>query len=228
LRKTFNHIAVFATVGFVEGGVILDGEFIELYNRGDAAVDVSGWRFADGPNLTLPAGTIIPAGGYLVCAANAARLRAVYGDLPVVGDFEGRLANRGELIRLVAPNGGQSFMGDHPMLAHWRTDTDVAGLPNAPVDKAGKPVSARVLRSFAPIMGPGGYRFGRIDAATGRVDPLAGRDGKPFVLDFEVLRPALRQRVPGAKASSASARKASRSVSAGRRSRYWLSKSVPG
>src|SRR6266516_6500931 len=79
----------------------LDGEFIELYNRGDASVDVSGWRFDDGPNFTIPAGTTIPAGAYLVCAANAARLRPVYGNIPVAGDFQGHLSNQGELIRLL-------------------------------------------------------------------------------------------------------------------------------
>ncbi len=100
----------------------LDGEFIELHNRGLAAVDVSGWRFADGPNFTLPAGTTIAAGGYLVCAANAARLRAVYGNIPAVGDFQGRLRNPGELIRLVDPFGNlvdevdYRFGGDWPEL----------------------------------------------------------------------------------------------------------------
>jgi len=32
----------------------LDGEFIELYNRGGSAVDVSGWRFVDGTDFTIP------------------------------------------------------------------------------------------------------------------------------------------------------------------------------
>ena len=102
----------------------LDGEFIELHNRGAIAVDLSGWRFTDGPNFTIPPGTIIPAGGYLVCAANAARLRAVHGDIPVVGDFEGRLANRGELVRLVDAHDNlvdavdYSFGGDWPERAH--------------------------------------------------------------------------------------------------------------
>jgi len=102
----------------------LDGEYVELFNRGTSAVDISGWRFTDGPNFTIPVGTTIPAGGYLVCAANAVRMRAVYGDIPVVGDFQGRLANRGELVRLVDQFGDladevdYSFGGDWPELAH--------------------------------------------------------------------------------------------------------------
>ncbi|HKS35733.1 MAG TPA: lamin tail domain-containing protein, partial [Verrucomicrobiae bacterium] len=100
----------------------LDGEFIELHNRGASAVDVSGWSFSDGPNFTLPPGTTIPAGGYLVCAANATRMQAIYGNIPVTGDFQGRLRNRGELIRLVDQFGNlvdevdYRFGGDWPDL----------------------------------------------------------------------------------------------------------------
>ncbi len=77
------------------------GEFIELYNRGAAAVDVSGWQFVDGVNFTIPAGTTIASDGYLVVAADANWARATYGAIPVVGDVEGRLSNQGEVIRLV-------------------------------------------------------------------------------------------------------------------------------
>lgn len=102
----------------------LDGEFIELYNRGTNEVDLSGWRFSDGPSFAIPPGTTIPAGGYLVCAANAARMRAVYGNIPVVGDFQGRLADRGELVRLEDEFGHLvdevdfRFGGNWPDLAH--------------------------------------------------------------------------------------------------------------
>jgi lamin tail-like protein/CotH protein len=97
----------------------LDGEFIELHNRGASAVDVSGWSFSDGPNFTLPPGTTIPAGGYLVCAANAPRMRAIYGNIPVTGDFEGRLSNRGELIRLVDQFGNRVDEVDYRFGGDW-------------------------------------------------------------------------------------------------------------
>jgi hypothetical protein len=102
----------------------LDGEFIELHNRGASAVDISGWRFTHGPNFVIPPGTSIPAGGYLACAANAEWMRSVYGNIPVVGDFQGRLADRGELIRLVDQFGSlvdevdYTFGGNWPVLAH--------------------------------------------------------------------------------------------------------------
>jgi hypothetical protein len=49
------------------GGV---DDWVELYNRGPDAVDISGWHVSDSVKDTLrytfPAGTVIPAGGYLV------------------------------------------------------------------------------------------------------------------------------------------------------------------
>lgn len=41
-------------------------EFVELYNRGGEAADLSGWYFDAGLSYTFPAGTILPADGYLV------------------------------------------------------------------------------------------------------------------------------------------------------------------
>ena len=47
-----------------------DGEFIELYNKGNSPVDVSAWSFSEGIDFYFPGGTIIPPKGYLVIAAN--------------------------------------------------------------------------------------------------------------------------------------------------------------
>ncbi len=49
------------------------GEYVELFNSGAAAVDVSGWALRDDNvnAFVLPGGTTIPAGGYLVVAASA-------------------------------------------------------------------------------------------------------------------------------------------------------------
>ena len=80
-------------------------EYVELYNRGQASVDVSGWILKDRDDdhtFRVPAGTVIPEGGYLVIARNAAALRAAYADdLPVVGDFDFALGNGGDTIRLM-------------------------------------------------------------------------------------------------------------------------------
>lgn len=83
-----------------------DDEFIELYNRGTNAMSLGGWRLQDGVTFTIPAGTMVPAGGYLVVARNASRLLARYPNLNAgitVGDFGGSLGNGGERVVLAMP-----------------------------------------------------------------------------------------------------------------------------
>ena len=82
-------------------------EFIELKNKGTNAVNVGGWRFTTGIDFTLPAGITIPAGGYIVLAKNAARVRSNYPGLTTVnclGDYDGTLANGGERVTLSFPD----------------------------------------------------------------------------------------------------------------------------
>jgi hypothetical protein len=81
-------------------------EYVELYNKGAQPVDVSGWELTSGISYTIPDGTIIPADGYLVIAADAQRLIERYPNLTRIntaGDFTGHLANGGECIRLSKP-----------------------------------------------------------------------------------------------------------------------------
>jgi hypothetical protein len=83
-----------------------DDEFVELHNQSGEALDVSGWRFVEGIDFRLPANTVMPAGGFLVVARNAARLRQNYPQLNAantVGDYNGRLANDGERLALAKP-----------------------------------------------------------------------------------------------------------------------------
>ncbi|MDB5304598.1 MAG: hypothetical protein JWM97_2147, partial [Phycisphaerales bacterium] len=81
------------------------GEYIELYNRGDAAAGLSGWHFSNGINYTFSGG-VLGAGQYLVVAADLARFNAKYpGVANVVGSWaappdSGSLSNHGETIEL--------------------------------------------------------------------------------------------------------------------------------
>lgn len=80
-------------------------EFIELHNAGDTTAHLSGWRIATGVNFDLPAISIPPL-GYVVVAADTQAFAAAYPNVStVIGDWEGRLANRGESITLVDSSG---------------------------------------------------------------------------------------------------------------------------
>ena len=52
-------------------------QWVELMNRGAAAVNIGGWKLTDGISYTFPVGTTIGAGQYLVVAADSAALLAV-------------------------------------------------------------------------------------------------------------------------------------------------------
>ena len=49
-------------------------EFLELYNRSDAAVDISGWKLSGTVSFTFPMGTTIAPHGYAVLAKNKTAL----------------------------------------------------------------------------------------------------------------------------------------------------------
>ncbi len=103
------------------------GEYIELYNRGSTAVDLSSWRFTEGVDFVFPAGTSLAAGGTLVVAADAAWIRATYGAIPVIGDFQGQLSNSGEKIRLVDAHGNLADEVDYRTGGSWPDLADGGG-----------------------------------------------------------------------------------------------------
>jgi len=82
-------------------------EYVELYNRGDAAVDLDGWAFTDGIDYTFEPGTTLPADGYLVVAKDPNLLASVYPNLTVgqdlFGPYGGNLDDHSERIRLSYP-----------------------------------------------------------------------------------------------------------------------------
>jgi len=82
-------------------------EFVELYNRGATAVDLSNWRFVSGIDFTFPPGTVMQPGAYLVVAENENHLRGIHPHLNstnLVGNFDGSLNNGGERLALGAPD----------------------------------------------------------------------------------------------------------------------------
>src|SRR4029453_8988275 len=82
-------------------------EFLEIYNRGPTAVDVSGWAFTEGISVVLAPGTVLEPGAFLVLSPDPARARSTLG-ISGVHDrpFTGRLDNDGEIVALRDGSGG--------------------------------------------------------------------------------------------------------------------------
>jgi len=74
-------------------------EFVELYNPGPGAVDLSAWSFADGLSFTFPIGTVLAPRGYLVVAGDPVALAAKFG-VAALGPWTGSLANDGDTVVL--------------------------------------------------------------------------------------------------------------------------------
>ena len=84
----------------------LELEFIELWNSDSQSIDLSGWSFDRGIDFTFPDGTTVAGQGYLVVAADVEAFTAAYPAVTsVVGDWNGRLSNRGETLNLVDETG---------------------------------------------------------------------------------------------------------------------------
>lgn len=84
-------------------------EYVELHNPNDYAVDVSGWYFSSGIDLTLPAASVIPAGGYALVVKNDSSYRSHFGgSTAVLAEYQGNLSNDGESITLNRADGSES------------------------------------------------------------------------------------------------------------------------
>ena len=91
-------------------------EYIELYNTGAAAVDLSGWKITSGVRYTFPAGTAIGPGAYLVVTANPAAFHAKY---PAVANYIASSGWQTVVAGLTQPNGGiLSNSADHIVMVN--------------------------------------------------------------------------------------------------------------
>ena len=81
-------------------------QYVELFNRGAVEVDLSKWAFTKGIHFTVPAGTRLPAGGYLVICRDLTAFSAQYGrQVGALGNFTGKLGHKSERLELTNAQG---------------------------------------------------------------------------------------------------------------------------
>jgi hypothetical protein len=105
------------------------GELVELLNHGVADADLTGWVLLGGVDYAFPAGTVLPAGGFLVVAADPAETRARYGlDASLVkGPFSGALDNDGDRLELWTADGDLMSFVDYGDSDPWPETPDGLG-----------------------------------------------------------------------------------------------------
>lgn len=79
--------------------------WIELFNRSDHAVDLTGWRLRDAVDFDFEAGTVLGSGEYIVVASDRDALGAMHPGIRIVGNFTKRLSRKDDDIRLEDPYG---------------------------------------------------------------------------------------------------------------------------
>lgn len=116
-----------------------DQEYLELVNQSPTAVDLSGWRVAGAVRMTLPPGSVIPAGGSLFLSPDKEDflerdLSPTGGEQRfVLGPYRGNLAAEGETIELYDEQGrlhdSHTYSGRNPGFnGDSREDRDGDGL----------------------------------------------------------------------------------------------------
>ena len=77
-----------------------DFEFVELYNTGPDALDLTGVHFANGIVYTFPKGAVLEPNVWLVLVADLQSFQSRYPDVKAFGEYDGSLDNAGERITL--------------------------------------------------------------------------------------------------------------------------------
>src|SRR5688572_28109053 len=76
-----------------------DLQYIELFNQGTQAVDLSGWSFRKGVRFEFASDVTLASGGFVIIARDKRAFARHYTNgTVVVGNFEGKLSHSGEQI----------------------------------------------------------------------------------------------------------------------------------
>jgi hypothetical protein len=130
------------------------GDWLELYNPGEAPVDLAGWSFRDEEDdhfFLLPDRTLEPGAG-LVLVQDDSKFRLLHPpSVDAVGDFRFGLGNGGDTLRLFRPDGTVALAIRYDDAAPWPKEADGDGFtlellsPEAEVELPGSwRVSAQV------------------------------------------------------------------------------------
>lgn len=102
-------------------------EFVELYNAGLDPVNVGNWKLGGGIGFTIPGGTMLLDGQFLVVAKNPARIQSVYGITGVLGPYSGKLGNSGDTVKLDDAGGAAVDSMRYESVFPWAISANALG-----------------------------------------------------------------------------------------------------
>jgi hypothetical protein len=115
-----------------------DYEFIELYNAGDEALDMTNVRFTAGIDFDFGAAgfTTLGTGTYCVVVGDPVAFGTRYdtNGIVIAGTFSGKLANGGETIEILGPHNAEVLRFGYQSGRGWPLAADGAGHSLIPTD----------------------------------------------------------------------------------------------
>jgi hypothetical protein len=105
------------------------GDWVELYNNSDQAIDLSNWEFRDdNNNFELPTGTILAARSYLVLCQDLHAFQALFPNVSnAIGDLGFGLSSNGEQLQLRDSSGMVRDQVEYHFQPPWPTSANGLG-----------------------------------------------------------------------------------------------------
>ena len=104
-----------------------DAEFLEIYNAGGSAINMSGWTFTAGIVGTVPPSTTVSSGGYIVFAKVPSLVQARTGYAGAIAWTSGSLSNGGETVSISDTAGNVIDSVPYSDSGSWPTPPDGDG-----------------------------------------------------------------------------------------------------
>ena len=105
-----------------------DLEYIELANSSDRTINLKGVRFTQGIEFEFDDDFDLSPNACAVIAADAIAFGAEYGEeIPVAGEFKGKLSNGGETLQLKLPRPSDTLIVSIEYDDKWHLDADGLG-----------------------------------------------------------------------------------------------------
>lgn len=101
-------------------------EFLEIKNIGSEALNISNVKFVDGIKYQFPLGKKILGNDFILIASDSIAVKNNYG-VSVDGQYQGKLANSGELIILSRPDGVEIDTVRYDDAPPWNIKPDGSG-----------------------------------------------------------------------------------------------------
>jgi hypothetical protein len=162
-----------------------DFEFVEFLNRASAALDLAGVTVMGGIQYQFGPGTILGAGKRLILVRHRAAFEARYGNqLPVAGEYAGRLGNGGDVLRIYSAQGTLLRELAYGVASPWPDSTQGSAFSLTLVRPESNPDSNRSSSWRASVRPEGSP--GTSDAVEFSGDPEADLDGngRPDLVDY--------------------------------------------